>query len=220
MRSHSYLNTAKTIIRSYNGDLPLSAWLKQFFKSDKKFGSKDRKNISHVCYCFYRLGNSFLHLKSEERMLIALSLCSDKPNKILEELKPERNETVFLPLSEKIRLVAAEEEVKNIFPFAGELSKDIEQELFHLSFLKQPNLFLRIRPGKRETVVQQLQTAGMAFTFLNDECVSLSNQSKVDEVVNIDEDVVVQDYNSQKTADLFANYKLQTINYKLLTTNY
>lgn len=148
-------------------------------------------------------------------MLTALFLCSDKPNKILEELKPEWNEIISLPLSEKIKLIAAEEEIKYIFPFPEELTGEIDLGSFHLSFLIQPDLFLRIRPGKKERIVQQLQDAGMAFTFLNEECVSLSNQSKVDEVINIDQDVVVQDYNSQKTIALFQNSKLNTQNSKL-----
>src|SRR5215213_4387790 len=103
MHSHSYLNTASRIIQSYDGILPLAAWLKQFFRTDKKFGSKDRKNISHACYCFYRLGNAFQDLSIEGRILTALFLCSDSENKILEELKPEWNEKSLLPLSEKIK---------------------------------------------------------------------------------------------------------------------
>jgi 16S rRNA (cytosine967-C5)-methyltransferase len=215
MRSYSYLNTASRIILSYDGSVPLAAWLKQFFKADKKFGSKDRKNITHACYCFYRLGSAFQNLSTEERMLTALFLCSDTSNKILEELKPEWNEKIFLSLSEKINLLSAQEEIKEVFPFSNEVSKEIELQSFDLSFLIQPDLYLRIRPGKKEKVLQQLQSTGVQFTLLTDECIQLSNQSKVDEVVNIDEDVIIQDYSSQKTIELFKNYNPQTTNHKL-----
>src|SRR6476659_4841485 len=77
MRSYSYLNSAGKIIESYDGSIPLSAWLKEYFRANKKFGSKDRKEVSHICYCFFRLGKSFTTKSREERMLIALFLCSE-----------------------------------------------------------------------------------------------------------------------------------------------
>jgi 16S rRNA (cytosine967-C5)-methyltransferase len=215
MHSYSYLNTTKQIIQSYDGRVPLTTWLKQFFKADKKFGSKDRKNISHACYCFYRLGNAFQDLSFEEKMLTALFLCSDVPNKILEELKPEWNEKVSLSLTQKINLLSAEEEIKKVFPFSDDVNKEIELQSFNRSFLIQPNLYLRIRPGKKQKVLKQLQDVGLQFTLSNDDCIQLSNQTKVDEVLNIDEDVVIQDYNSQKTIELFNNFKLQIPNSKL-----
>lgn len=214
MRSHSYLNTAKTIIQSYDGNIPLAAWLKQFFRSDKKFGSKDRKIISHTCYCFYRIGNAFQHLDFEERILAALFLCSESPNKMLEELKPQWNETLSLSFAEKINLLSVKNEVNQIFPFPNEVSKEIELQLFNLSFLIQPNLYLRIRPGKKEKLLKQLKNAQIDFNLLNENCLQLSNQSKVDEVLSIDEEAVIQDYNSQRTIEPL-NSKLQTPNPKL-----
>src|SRR5215217_789105 len=210
MRSHSYLNTAKSIVQSYDGTIPLASWLKQFFRSDKKFGSKDRKQISHACYCFYRTGNAFKNLEIEEKFLTALFLCSDASNKILEELKPDWNQIISLPLFEKIKRLSAEFDTEQIFPFASEISNEIDFDQFNLSFLIQPDLFLRIRPGKREKIVQQLQNANIPFAQLDNDCIQLSNQSKIDEILNIDEDVVIQDYNSQRTIDLFINSKLQT----------
>ncbi|HTN05451.1 Fmu (Sun) domain-containing protein [Agriterribacter sp.] len=64
-RYYSYLNTSAGIIRRYNGDQPLAAFLKSFFAANKKYGSKDRKQISHLCYCYYRTGKMFrVHLPS------------------------------------------------------------------------------------------------------------------------------------------------------------
>jgi 16S rRNA (cytosine967-C5)-methyltransferase len=80
--------------------------------------------------------------------------------------------------------------------------------------LIQPDLFLRIRPGKHKRVITQLQEAGIDFSFLNDDCIQLSNQAKLDDILKIDKDVVVQDYNSQRAADLFKNSKLKNQNSK------
>lgn len=215
MRSHSYLNTTKKIIESYDGIIPLSSWLKQFFKADKKFGSKDRKQISHACYCFFRLGNAFQNVNSEERILTALFLCSNSSNKILEELKPGWNEKITLPVYEKLIILSAQQEIRNIFPFSAELSKENDQQQFHLSFLIQPDLYLRIRPGKKGKVLQKLRQSEIEFQLLNEDCIQLLNQSKIDEVLNVDEDAVVQDYNSQRVLEVLNNPQLQPPNSKL-----
>ena len=76
-------------------------------------------------------------------------------------------------------------------------------------------MFLRTRPSKKEKVLHQLQNADVPFTLPNAECIQLSNQTKVDELLSIDEDVIIQDYNSQRTLDLFKSFKLQTSNSKL-----
>lgn len=210
MRSHSYLNTTKSILQQFDGSMPLSAWLKQFFKTDKKFGSKDRKQISHLCYCFYRLGNAFQHVELEERILIANFLCSVEPNIVLEELKPEWNEKLFLSIKEKLEELQASEEEKTIFPFNEEVSNEIDIKSFNRSFLIQPDLFLRIRPGKKSVVIQQLQKAAINFEIDND-CIRLPNQSRIDDIIDLDRDAVVQDYNSQKVLTLL-NPKRQTPN--------
>src|SRR2546430_1733752 len=54
-RYHSYLNTAKKILQQYKGEEPFSSFIKKFFSAEKKYGSKDRKQITHLCYCFLRL---------------------------------------------------------------------------------------------------------------------------------------------------------------------
>ena len=215
MRSHSYLNSARTIIQSYDGNIPLTAWLKQFFKTDKKFGSRDRKEIGHACYCFYRLGHAFQNLNIEERILTALFLCSDTSTKTLEELKPEWNNNISLSLPEKKKFLSADDEIQKIFSLANEVSEEIDLRQFNLSFLIQPDLYLRIRPGKKERVIQQLRAAAIEFTLLKKDCVQLSNQSKMDEVLSIDEDVVIQDYNSQRTIELFQNSRLPTLDSRL-----
>jgi 16S rRNA (cytosine967-C5)-methyltransferase len=144
MRSHSHLNTASKIIQTYDGSIPLASWLKQFFKAEKKFGSTDRKQIAHLCYCYYRLGQAFIDLGTEERLLTGVFLCSYAANKILEELKLEWNEKIALPPQEKLDVLAAAHQKRSIFDFPGELSDEIDREGFALSFLLQPDLFLRI----------------------------------------------------------------------------
>src|ERR1700729_4357093 len=77
MRFQSYFNTAIKIIRLYDGGIPLSHFLKQYFSQHKKHGSKDRKFITHLCYNFYRPGKSFTDISTEEKLKIAVFICND-----------------------------------------------------------------------------------------------------------------------------------------------
>ena len=196
MRYHSYLNSAKIIIDSYRGDVPFAAFLKKYFNANKKYGGKDRKQIAALCYNFYRLGKAIPQLPIEEKIIVATFLCEQTSSDFLQFHKPEWNEIITKPLAEKM-LVAAFT-VDDVFPWAEELSAGIDAELFRHSFFKQPDLFLRVRPGNKEVSVKKLQDAGIEFKMPHDDCLALPNGTKIDELLQIDKEVVVQDYNSQK----------------------
>ncbi len=201
MRYHSYLNSAKTIIDSYRGDVPFAAFLKKYFNAHKKYGGKDRKQIAALCYNFYRLGKALPQLPVEEKIIVAVFLCEEKSNEFLQFHKPEWNEIITKPLAEKITIAGFAAE--DVFPWAEELSSGIDAELFRHSFFKQPDLFLRIRPGNKETVVKKLQDAGIGFVMINDNCIALPNSTKIDNLLETDKEVVVQDFNSQQVLDFF-----------------
>ena len=186
----------------YKGDEPLSSFLKKYFSANKKFGSKDRKQISNLCYCFFRLGKVIINSSTEEKILTGLFLCSDRSNEILAALKPEWNEMYELPLNEKLLIINSSLSVSEIFPWKEELSEGIDHENFCRSFLIQPDLFLRLRPGKGSIVIQKLKQAGIDFKMISDTCLALPNSSKIDEIIKLDEEAVIQDQNSQRTGEL------------------
>lgn len=200
MRSHSYLNSAATIINSFHGSVPLGVWLKNYFRANKKFGSTDRKQVTHICYCYYRLGFAFPNMNAEEKMLLALCLCATTSTVILQEVKPEWNGIIQISLREKIKRLGVQEEVAQIFPFAEALSKEIDYSQFNQSFLIQPNLFLRIRPGKEKIVAEKLGNAHIDFST-DGHSISLSNSTKIDALLSIDDEAVIQDASSQKVLD-------------------
>jgi 16S rRNA (cytosine967-C5)-methyltransferase len=45
---------ADKLIAAYHGEEPLAIYLKKYFAANKKHGSKDRKNISALCYAHFR----------------------------------------------------------------------------------------------------------------------------------------------------------------------
>lgn len=205
MKQWSYVNSAAQIIGYYKGEEPFASFLKKYFAQHKKYGSKDRKQISHLCYCYFRLGKSVLSISPEERILTGLFLCSDNENEVLEALKPEWNKNVLITLEEKCSIINGPGlescSIFNVFPWKEDLSDGIEHEKFARSFLVQPDLFLRLRPGKQSIVKQKLENAGIEFRFIDDDCIALSNSSKLDEVIEINKEAVVQDYSSQRVGD-------------------
>lgn len=214
MRSHSYINSAKNIIELYDGSIPLSIWLKQYFKEHKKHGSKDRKEIAQLCYSYYRLGNAFNKLNIEEKILLGVFLTSANPNFTLHELKPEWYENIQLSVDEKISFLKAEEQVAQLFAFSDEVSFEIDASQLSKSFLIQPLLYLRTRPNKKNIVIEKLTHAGVKFEVMHDGCIALANNTKVDKVIVLNEEAVVQDYNSQKILDVLRNSKFPIPNPK------
>ncbi len=196
MRYHSYLNSATTIIGSYKGDIPLAAFLKKYFNAHKKYGGKDRKQIAALCYNFYRLGKAAPRLPVEEKIIVAVFLCENKSNEFLHFHKPEWNAIIEKPVAEKMQVACITGE--DIFPWAEALSDAVDAELFRYSFLQQPDLFLRIRPGRKDTVIKKLQQAGIAFEMPGAYTVALPNATKIDTILEIDQEVVIQDLNSQQ----------------------
>jgi len=200
-RFHSYINSAKEILTGYKGNEPFAAFIKKQFSANKKFGSKDRKQISHLCYCWFRLGKLFETVAMEERMMIGLFLCSNDGNDIMMHLKPEWNEKAHLTVDAKLSVVNYPFDPEQIFPFMNELSNEIDKNRFALSHLIQPDLYLRMRPGQQEKVMSKLQAAGLSFKSISDSCVGLTNTSKIDDVITLNKEAVVQDYSSQRVGE-------------------
>ena len=198
----SHLAVAKNLLADYKRDVPLHLYLKAYFKQNKKHGSRDRKLISALCYNYFRLGFAIKNVPVEKRILIGFFLCEHNPSEFLQLLKPEWNNVVSKPIKEKLAIENWQLEIDNIFPFTGELSHGIDFEKFAVSFLSQPKLFIRIRPGHYKTVLQKLQTSNMNHEIVSDDCIALPNSSKIDALIDLDKEAVVQDYNSKRVGEL------------------
>lgn len=201
-RFHSYLQSATAIVSSYTCEEPFSSYIKQYFSRYKKFGSNDRKTITHLCYCYFRTGRSLDSLPVEDRILSALFLCQQTSHPVLRALQPQWDEAVHASPVVKYERIGLTYSEKSIFTFAEQLSCESDRALFEISHLIQPDLFLRIRPGKKDQVLNDLHRAGIIFRELEEQVLVLSNSSKIDSVLAIDQDVVVQDYSSQRIGSL------------------
>lgn len=127
--------------------------------------------------------------------MVGQFLCHmDSP--FIAELKPAWQEKQRASLQEKITFLQ-EDVTKNIFPFWEATSPEIEKEPFVFSFLQQPDLFLRIRPGKEKKVMKKLADAGLLYEQ-EGACLRLPNSTKIDEIIAIDDEAVIQDISSQQ----------------------
>jgi 16S rRNA (cytosine967-C5)-methyltransferase len=202
------LRHANAIIEAYKGQMPLHAWLKSFFRDNKQMGSRDRKLLSTLVYGYYRLGHAVPALPPDERILTGLFLCHSQPHELLNYFRSDWNEKITLPLEEKIVLfqqdpsgAGADFQPSDIFPWKDQLSPGIDHHAFCLSFLRQPDLFLRIRPGYENLVREKL--AAVSHQFIPPFTLRLPNGFNIEDYFIPDHEVVVQDYSSQRLADVF-----------------
>lgn len=203
MRYQSYFNTAVSLIRVYDGSVPLVHFLKKYFAEHKKHGSRDRKLISHLCYGYYRLGHALKELETAERLKIAIFLCNETAGEWASLFEEDWLAAWAVPIQEKIHWLQQKSPAFSaaaIFPWTAALSEEMDQEAFILSHFIQPDLFLRVRPGKEKQVLAKLRKQQIVFSQMTDTCLALANTTKIDSVLDIDKEVVIQDYSSQQVA--------------------
>lgn len=217
--AHQYLTTAANLIAGYNGSMPLSNYLKQYFAANKKYGGKDRRYIAHFCFIYYRLANALSGVLVEETIKIGFYICNDTIENIALLFKENWIVNWKASITERMAFVQTiypNFNVNTIFPLVNELSGGIDNQAFTLSHLIQPDLFLRIRPTHTTKVLQKLQAANIGFILLKNDCLALNNTSKIDIILDVDREVIVQDYSSQRITE-FLSLILSTINHQSST---
>ena len=206
-RYFAHLNTATRIVQQFKGEMPLAAYLKNFFAAEKKYGSKDRRSIANMCYAFFRTGSMLAHLPVEERIRYGLYLTNTLPESLATDTLPGTiHDSNTLP----VKLAANHLDPGAIFPWAEYLSQGVEHIPFCQSFLVQPKLFIRIRPGKKELVERKLTEANVQYEKINDHCLAFENGTRVETVLHNNEEYVVQDYNSQQVFSLLSRMQPRT----------
>jgi 16S rRNA (cytosine967-C5)-methyltransferase len=88
------------------------------------------------------------------------------------------------------------------FPLQEAVSKEIDLPVFIHSHTIQPLLFIRIRPWQKEKVVAALDAAAIDYTAINEHCFAFSNTTSLQNVLALNKEAVIQDFNSQALAEL------------------
>lgn len=181
----AHLRTAVELLDAYDGSLPFSHFIKAYFAQHKKYGSRDRRRISMLCYCNFRLGAAYPGLQGAARILKGLQL--SQPAQVAE----------WSAIMDSYELPTATP--AGIFPWKSALSATIDPIAFESSHLHQPDLFLRIRPGFEEQVTDALDRAGLKYDQ-EGAAVRLPNASALPDTLKLNRQAVIQDLSSQQTA--------------------
>lgn len=210
--SESYFNRhvyfASSLLASFNGDEPFHLYLKKYFAKNKKHGSRDRREISSLCYDYFRLGCAFrADIPLEKRILIAKFLFCQHSSEILERLMPEWNALAHKSLDEKAGLLQGVVDLTAIFPFKEEVSPQINVEIFNRSFLAQPKVYVRVRPGKFRTVTEKLNAGKAVYEILDKNAISFDSATRIGDLLKVNREVVIQDVNSQRTGEFLTVLK-------------
>jgi 16S rRNA (cytosine967-C5)-methyltransferase len=204
----AYVNSTREILSIFKGEEPFHSFLKKYFSFNKKFGSRDRKHIAHLCYCFFRLGKSLMNVPIEKKLPLGIFLCDKEKNLLLQKLDTQLNEEADSGLDEKFSKLRSTYNFKeeDIFPFYEELSEEIAYKDFSRSFLVQPKVYLRIRPSYENNVLEKFAKAFVLYERINNNCIAVEPAIKLDELLEINKEIVIQDMSSQKVLeDLFEN---------------
>ncbi|HTN47389.1 MAG TPA: hypothetical protein VL098_13650 [Flavipsychrobacter sp.] len=201
----SILQHIHKIVDSYEGEMPLNLFLKNYFRKHPILGSRDRKMLSEMAFAWYRCSKALNgKISFEKKLEICLFICETQVHQVLQFLKPEwqGKHDYFLP--QKLGLLEKEKikwTLAHIFPFAIELSQGILLEDWLLSMLKQPDLFIRYRKDTQR-LTQLLNEHTLPYRQLTENCFALPNATKLQDILP-EKDYAVQDASSQKTGNYF-----------------
>lgn len=205
--AHRYIQYAVLALEGYQGSLPLQHYLKQFFAADKKYGSKDRRHISHLCYCYFRTGNAFGSLAVAERIRLSLFLCSDTLEGWAALFAEEWVAGHSSAVRERVAFVQQQGiafDMTAVFPLLSYCSESMDTQAFALSHLVQPDVFVRIRPKQEKRVLEVLNNNKIVYRRIGPYGVALAPGSKADQLLQLNREAVVQDLSSQRVAELLA----------------
>ena len=206
MKVANHIRAFEQLLGNYDGKMPLSRFLVNYFKQNKQMGSSDRKWASRYIYCFFRLGNALKQEEKITRLAVADFMCHCSPSLVLSACLPELEPYVTLSVDEKldkIKSLFSSFKLDDIFPFTNELSKGIDKNAFLKSFFAQPDLFISVNNTDIQTVINQLNEAKIIYKKIDDTTLALPNGTKLEQVINQAKLYQVQDWSSQKTGNFF-----------------
>jgi 16S rRNA (cytosine967-C5)-methyltransferase len=195
------------ILQMYKGDMPLANFLKFYFKKHPVLGSRDRKMLSEMAYCYYRCAKGLLPkgLSNAEKTDASLLLAESHLAPI-EKILPEQLRSFYgqdfetnLTLLNKQGI---DFDLNALFEKDIPFSDGITMEDWLHSMLHRPKLFIRVVPKYYTQVKELLSAASLSFVELEDYCISLANGSPVEKILS-EKMYRTQDASSQKTARYF-----------------
>ena len=209
-RFQSQLNTATRLIESYRPGEPFHLYLKQYFAANRKHGSSDRKLIRDLCYSYFRIGQWISGQSISDRLLAAYYLVITDPMPLISALCAEWPVPTSHEPTARAAQIGLVWQPDLVFPWADQLSTAIDPTAFIESLLRQPDLFVRIRPGQESAVRDKLSRDQIQHRVIGKTALALSNATSLESRFSLDWEIVVQDLSSQRIAELFQAMPVRT----------
>ncbi len=206
-RYHSYIKTAHDLLHQYRGQAPFNLVLKDFFKQHRQFGSSDRKRVSALCYACFRAGHALNRDFNPENMAIAYLLSDEPDPALLDTLQPGWGAMAGQPFAARLNRIADHLDTNRLFPWPELLSPTVPAKVFAESLLQQPGFFARIRPSRRDQVLQKAARLQPPPARPETGCLRFPAGFDLRTVFQPDHDLVVQDLQSQHTLDALLQYR-------------
>lgn len=204
------LSNSLKLIREYDHSLPLHRWLAEKFRQNKKWGSRDRRAMRELVHQWFRLGKMLSGLPEEDRIRVAVFLCSDKlsPGEdfiLSDSALQGKHVTEFHQRLKIIREMYPDFNTHYLFPFQSKLSEGVDRELLELSLLRQPKVWIRIRKEYIRQVRDELRDS--SIEIVSDEApekIALHQNTKLDDLNSWKNGYFeIQDLSSQQTSSYY-----------------
>lgn len=196
----------RTILGTYEGSLPLSHYLRAYFKKNPVLGSRDRKILTEMAYVFYRCAKGLPEtLNHEEKLPYALLLADSQLAPVRRVLPESLQELYGLSFRHNAAILAERGipfDQGRLFPYPVELSEGISKEQWLESLLQRPLLFIRAVPRYLPEVKALLEKEAVRFEQLSPLCLSLPNGTSVEKIIPA-KMYRIQDASSQQTGTYF-----------------
>ena len=167
------------MLETFDGSMPFHLFLKERFRENKNWGSKDRKRYRACCYWFWR--NAFgVARNNATEILQWLQI-----NYTEETLNgTSANETSYHPYSN----------------LSKELSLGLTAEMLTPWFTKEPLVWLRATNGKNKAVLQQLHKLNITVENQINDCIAVNAQANLNPITDFGH-AYIQDIGSQMAMD-------------------
>lgn len=206
---HSYLHSAIHFLEGYHGEQPMHLALKQFFRTDKKYGSRDRKWIGNLCFARMRTYRQFIHLPDEDALLCSLLLTLQEPERVLIQIFAGSSwmiseEVITATVAVKLQWLQQEKGIvlsDEVFPMQENLSAMTSQDQFLQSLFQQPLVWMRCAKGKKDQVMRKLEASSLPYISNKQfpEAIGLQPGVKLEEAGILDSGwAEIQDLSSQQ----------------------
>ncbi len=211
-KHHRYIFSALTLIRSYDGSVPLHHYLKNFFRKNKKFGSRDRRWIKEICYAWFRAAQLFQKTDDDQRIYLSFYLVHDTNEEMAEAILRCGDQGLGVinfsnSPAQKLR------QIKAVFPLTAEatalrsdfeFSHELDINALSAAMLLRPVVWIRVRRTCVELAANELHKHQIAFVkHPQIPCAwSVNPDAKLDDTQLFEKGwAEVQDLSSQQTVN-------------------